>query len=59
MTIRHDAQIPTYSYLLDRDPGALLGLVVAYPRGFLIQMIFFHFWTLWVLSGLRFFKSAW
>ena len=39
--------------------GFLLGLVVAYPRGFLIQMIFFHFWTLWVLSGLWFFKSAW
>ena len=40
-------------------PGVLLGLVVAYPCGFLIQMIFFHFWTLWVLSGLWFFKSAW
>ena len=40
-------------------PGVLLGLVVAYPCGFLIQVIFFHFWTLWVLSGLWFFKSAW
>ena len=35
MTIRHDAQIPTYSYLPDRDPRGFIRTV------FFIQMIFF------------------
>ena len=40
-------------------PGVLLGLVVAYPPWFYDSDDFFYFWTLWVLSGLWFFKSAW
>ena len=34
----------------------LLGLVVAYLPWFFYSDDFFHFWTLWVLSGLCFFK---
>ena len=41
MTIRHDAQITLTCQI--ETPGVLLGLVVAYPCGFLIQMIFFSF----------------
>ena len=40
-------------------PVFLLGLVVEYPPWFFDSDDFFHFWTLWVLSGLCFFKSAW
>ena len=60
MTIRHDAQIlPTYSYLPDRDPRGFIRTGGSIPPWFFDSDDFFHFWTLWVLSGLWFFKSAW
>ena len=59
MTIRHDAQIPTYPYLPDRDPRGFIRTGGSIPLWFFDSGDFFHFWTLWVLSGLWFFKSAW
>ena len=41
MTIRHDAQIPTYSYLPDRDPRGFIRTGGSIPPWFFIQMIFF------------------
>ena len=40
MTIRHDAQIPAYSYLPDRDPRGFIRTGGSIPPCFLIQMIF-------------------
>ena len=59
MTIRHDAQIPTYSYLPDRDPRGFIRTGGSIPPWFFDSDDFFHFWTLWVLSGLWFFEIAW
>ena len=43
MTIRHDAQIPTYPYLPDRDPRGFIRTGGSIPPCFFIQMIFFSF----------------
>ena len=59
MTIRHDAQIPTYPYLPDRDPRGFIRTGGSIPPWFFDSDDFFYYWILWVLSGLWFFKSAW
>ena len=43
MTIRHDAQIPTYSYLPDRDPRGFIRTGGSIPPWFFDSDYFFSF----------------
>ena len=43
MTIRHDAQIPAYSYLPDRDPRGFIRTGGSIPQWFFYSDDFFSF----------------
>ena len=43
MTIRHDAQIPAYSYLPDRDPRGFIRTGGSIPPCFLFEWLFSFF----------------